>query len=178
MIQRIQTIYLALAAVLCVACLCLPIGQFINADGETTATLYNLWVHVPYDGPVGSTIQTATDGNDGALVLAEEAAGQHFFTPWALFVLLVLVTTGLVFDIFLWRTRLVQSRLAMLCCILIVGWYAVYVTFAFVLKDGFGDDFSPTPWAAFPAVACILAYLAFRAILKDEALVRSLDRLR
>lgn len=177
MIQRIQTIYLAVAALLCVACLCLPVGQFVNTDGEATATFYNLWVHVPYAGPMGSTIQTATDG-DAALVLAQEAAGQHVFTPWALFALLVLVATGLVFDIFLWRTRLVQSRLAMLCCILLVGWYAVYVVFAFMLKDNYGGDFSPTPWAAFPAVACILAYLAFRAILKDEALVRSLDRLR
>ena len=177
MIQRIQTIYLAVAAILCVACLCLPVGHFVNADGETSATLYNLWIHVPYDGPVGSTIQTTTDGDD-ALVLAQQAAGQHLFTPWALFALLVLVATGLAFDIFLWRTRLVQSRLAMLCCILVVGWYAVYVAFVFMLGDSFGGDFSPTPWAAFPALACILAFLAFRAILKDEALVHSLDRLR
>ena len=177
MIQRIQTVYLALAAILCVVCLCLPIGQFVNSDGETTATLYNLWLHVPYAGPVGSSIQTAAEA-DTELVLAQEAAGQHVFTPWALFALLVLVATGLVFDIFLWRTRLVQSRLAMLCCILIVGWYAVYVTFSFVLGNNLGSDFSPTPWAAFPAIACIFSYLAFRAILKDEALVRSLDRLR
>ena len=32
--------------------------------------------------------------------------------------------------------------------------------------------------AAFPAAALILLYLAFRGILKDEMLVRSLDRLR
>lgn len=176
MIQRIQTVYLAIAAILCVVCLCLPVGQFVNADGEGVATLYNLWIHVPYAGPVGSTLQTASDPD--SLVLAQEAAGQHLFTPWALFAVLVLVATGLVFDIFLWRTRLVQSRLAMLCCILIVGWYAVYVAFAFMLKESFGGDFSPTLWAAFPAIACIFGYLAFRGILKDEALVRSLDRLR
>lgn len=177
MIQRIQTVYLLLASILCVVCLCLPIGQFVNSDGETTATLFNLWVHVPYAGPVGSTIQTTAEGGS-ELVLAQEAAGQHLCTPWALFALLVLVATGLIFDIFLWRTRLVQSRLAMLCCILIVGWYAVYVAFAFLLKDSYGGDFSPTLWAALPAIACIFSYFAFRAILKDEALVRSLDRLR
>ena len=175
MIQRIQTIYLLLAAVLCAACLCLPVGQFVTADGEPLATMYNLWIHVPYAGPVGSTIQTMTEA---APVLAQEAAGQHIFTPWALFALLVLVTTGFIFDIFLWRTRLVQSRLAMLCSILLVGWYAVYVAFALILADRYDADFRPSLWAAFPAIACILSFMAFRAILKDEALVRSLDRLR
>lgn len=177
MIQRIQTLYLALASLLCVACSCLPIGTFVNVDGELRGTLYNLWVHIPAQGPVGSTLQTATT-EAGELVLAQDVAGQHVLAPWALFAVLVLVAAGLAFDIFLWRTRLVQSRLAMLCCILIIGWYAVYVAFAFILGERFDSHFHPTPWAAFPAIACIFSFLAFRAILKDEALVRSLDRLR
>ena len=176
MIQRIQTIYLLIAAVLCIACLCLPIGRFFNSDGETVAILYNLWVHVPYAGPVGSTITTATDAAEP--VLAEVADGQHLFAPWALFAQLLLIATLLVFDIFLYRTRLVQSRLAMFCCILLVLWYAVYTVFAVQLASDFNVNFSSRPWAAFPAVACIFSFLAFRAILKDEALVRSLDRLR
>lgn len=176
MIQRIQTIYLLLAALLCVACLCLPIGRFVNTDGETMAVLYNLWVHVPYAGPVGSTLTTVSEASEP--VLAEVAAGQHLFTPWALFAQLLLIATLLIFAIFLFRTRLVQSRLAMFCCILLVLWYAVYAVFAVQLASNFGTDFSPMPWAGFPAVACIFSYLAFRAILKDEALVRSLDRLR
>ena len=176
MIQRIQTIYLLIAALLCIACLCLPIGRFFNGDGETVAFLYNLWVHVPYAGPVGSTITTATDAAEP--VLAEVAAGQHLFTPWALFAQLLLITTLLVFDIFLYRTRLVQSRLAMFCCILLVLWYVVYAVFAVQLATSLHLNYSARPWAAFPAVACIFAFLAFRSILKDEALVRSLDRLR
>ena len=173
MIQRIQSVYLALAAILCVACLCLPLGHLTDAaSGETVGTLYNLWVHIP--SPIGSTITT-----DGAPILAEAAAGTHLFTPWALFALLVLITTGLVFCIFLFKQRLVQSRLAMLCCILLVGWYAVYAAFAiFLLPARLDASFQLTPWAAFPAISCIFSYLAFRAILKDEMLVRSLDRLR
>ena len=176
MIQRIQTIYLAVAALLCVACLCLPIGHFFNNDGEDVALLYNLWVHVPYAGPVGSTI--ATTSEVASPVLAEEAAGQHLFTPWALFALLLLTATFLVFSIFLYRTRLVQSRLAMLCCILLVLWYVVYAVFAVYLATSYGLNFSSKLWVGLPAVACIFSYLAFRAILKDEMLVRSLDRLR
>ena len=174
MIQRIQTLYLLAAALSCIACLCLPVGQLVDASGETVGTLYNLWVHIPYKPDLGALVQEGT----AEPVLAEVAEGQHLFTPWALFALLVLTATGLIFDIFLYRTRLVQSRLAMLCCILLVGWYAVYVAFAYLLGERFDADFAPTPWAAHPAVACICSYLAFRAILKDEALVRSLDRLR
>lgn len=174
MIQRIQTLYLLFSALACIACLCLPIGRFTDDAGQTCGTLYNLWVHIPYTPDAGVLPLSSTEEP----VLAEVAEGQHLFAPWALFTLLVLTATGLIFDIFIYRTRLVQSRLAMLCCIILVGWYAVFAAFAFLLKDRFGTDFMPTPWAALPAVACILAYLAFRAILKDEALVRSLDRLR
>ena len=171
MIQRIQTLYLALAALLCTACLCLPIGEFITAGGDLAGTLYNLWVHEP--SQLGDTLQMA----DGP-VLASDAAGTHSFTPWALFALLLLTASALVFDIFIYKARLVQSRLAMLCCLLILGWYIVYGLFAYMLCDRYDASFTPSVWAAFPALACILSYLAFRAILKDEALVRSLDRLR
>jgi len=176
MIQRIQTIYLLVAAAFCIACLCLPIGRLVDGQEEVVGTVYNLWVHVPYHEAVG---QPSFSGAGSAEpVLAEVAEGTHTFTPWALFALLLLTSTGLLLDIFFYRTRLVQSRLAMLCSILLLGWYAIYAVFWFLLGAKFNADFRPEPWAAFPALACIMAYLAFRAILKDEALVRSLDRLR
>ena len=84
MIQRIQTIYLALAVALCTACLCLPIGRFVNEQGDLVGTLYNLWVHHP--SQLGDTLQVAD-----APVLASEAAGTHSFAPWALFALLLLI---------------------------------------------------------------------------------------
>jgi len=173
MIQRIQTVYLALAAILCIACLCLPVARFTDQVGEECATMYNLWIHVP--APIGATITTMASDTP---VLAAEAEGDHVFTPWALFALLVLTTTAEILCIFFYRQRLAQSRLALLCSILLIGWYVLYCAFAIVIPGDTGTHFLPTPWAAFPAIACILCYLAFRAILKDEMLVRSLDRLR
>ncbi len=176
MIQRIQTVYLLIAVVALTACLCLPVGQFVAPQtGEPIATLYNLWIHLP--SQIGDTLSTSA-AESTSPVLASEAAGHHFFTPWALFAVLLLATAGLAFSIFIFKQRLVQSRLVMLCIILIVGWYAVYAAFAFILPKDLDLDFRPTPWAALPAIACICSYLAFRAILKDEMLVRSLDRLR
>lgn len=171
MIQRIQTLYLVLAVALCTACLCLSIGSFVNEQGDLVGTLYNLWIHQP--SQLGDTLQVAD-----APVLASEAAGTHSFAPWALFAILLLTASGMAFSIFIYKTRLVQSRLVMLCCILLVGWYLTYAAFIYLLGNDLDASFQITPWAAFPAVACILGYLAFRAILKDEALVRSLDRLR
>ncbi len=173
MIQRIQSVYLAVAAILCIVCLCLPIGHFTDATGEECATMYNLWIHIP--APIGSTIMTSAPS---APVLAMEATGDHVFTPWALFVLLVLTATGQILCIFFYKQRLVQSRLALLCSILLIGWYILYGIFAYIIPQQTETSFQLSPWAAFPALSCILSYLAFRAILKDEMLVRSLDRLR
>lgn len=176
MIQRIQTLYLLAAAVLCVACMSLPIGRLVDSEGEIIGTVYNLWVHVPYQETIGQPTFNGVSNSEP--VLAEVAEGTHTFTPWALFALLLLTSTSLILDIFIYRTRLVQSRVAMLGCILLVGWYCIYAAFWFLLSEKYHAEFHPEPWAGFPAVACIFAFLAFRAILKDEALVRSLDRLR
>jgi hypothetical protein len=178
MIQRIQTIYLLVAVAALTACLCLPIGQFVAPKtGEPMATLYNLWIHLP--SQIGDTLgAAAVSPEDAEPMLASEAAGHHLFTPWALFAVLLIATAGMAFSIFIFKQRLVQSRLVMLCMILIIGWYAVYTAFAFILPHDMNLDFRPTVWAALPAIALICGYLAFRAILKDEMLVRSLDRLR
>lgn len=163
--QRIQTVWLVLAALACMACLCLPIGTFSDAQGETVGTLYNLWVYIP----------APTLLSEGPQLAAE---GTHQFTPWALFALLVLAASLLCMDILFFKHRLVQSRLALFCAILLLAWYGIYGLFVWMLGQRFDAAFHPTPWAAFPAIGCILSYLAFRGILKDEMLVRSLDRLR
>ena len=43
MIQRIQTVYLLVAVVLCVVCLCMEIGVF-SVEGFELAHEYNLWL--------------------------------------------------------------------------------------------------------------------------------------
>ena len=163
--QRIQTVWLALAALACIACLCLPVGKFVDGQGELAGTMYNLWVHVPAPTLLLEGPQLANEGT-------------HLFTPWALFVLLVLTASLLLMDIALYKHRLAQSRLALFGALLLVGWYALYALFVWMLCSRFDASFSPTPWAALPAIGCVLAYLAFQRILKDDMLVRSLDRLR
>lgn len=151
MIQRIQSLYMLVSTILGVVCLSLPLGKFFSESGEQYATLYNLWVH--------------TCDKD-----------LYSFAPWALFALLLLVTVLTFLNIFLFRQRALQMRILVFCIILIVGYYAWLAVFAFVSNGAL--SFKPSVTAALPFVCIVLDYLAFRGILKDEMLIRSLDRLR
>ncbi|MCD8266471.1 MAG: DUF4293 domain-containing protein [Prevotellaceae bacterium] len=150
MLQRIQTLYLLIAAVLQTVCLCRPVGLFLTEDGELVARLFNLWT--------------------------SSAEGTHSLAPWALFAILLIATTLTLISIFLFRTRALQMRAVSLSIVLLVGYYAYLVVFVWLHSEGV--SFRPTISAALPLCSLILLYLAFRGILKDELLIRSLDRLR
>lgn len=152
MIQRIQTLYMLASAVLGVVCLSMPLGHYHTPDGILWGTLFNLWLTT--------------------------SEGQHLFTPWALFALLVLVTTLTFLNIFLYRRRALQMRTLVLCILLLVGYHAWLGCLVFMQCKAGGLTFTPSVTAALPFVGIVLDYLAFRATLRDELLVKSLDRLR
>ncbi|MFM9950004.1 MAG: DUF4293 family protein [Saprospiraceae bacterium] len=77
--------------------------------------------------------------------------------------------------IFLYKTRKIQSRLAVfsaLATLAAVGFGSWLYWKSGALATGWN------PWVALPAAAVILALLARYFIRKDETLVRSMDRLR
>lgn len=153
MIQRIQTIYLLLAAVLAGVCLCGNIGYLISPEGAVVADLTNL------------RITTLADG-------------ESRYQLWALSAVLGITIVLQLFGIFLFKARALQMRLCSFCMILLVGWYLAYAAFAWLLASDLEASFRPSFFAAIPAVNLILMYLSFRGIWKDEMLVKSLDRLR
>lgn len=160
MIQRIQTVYLLLAVVCVVLGMCHPVGVFRAADSTPLADLYNLWVSTELDGVVAHTV-----------------------LPWAgLFGLLALVASLLTIDIFLFKRRAFQLRLVNFSMLILVGYYIALIGFVLYFNHQNGLELftalRPSVWAALPLVALILCYLAFRGILKDHLLVKSLDRLR
>lgn len=120
------------------------------------------------------------------LWLVEEGKHMFYYCP-VLFGILVIVTILVFFDIWLYKHRALQMRMAVFSMILIVAWYIAYGIIAHMLSGALETsglpDAAEVSWrphwtAALPAAAFILLYLAFRGILKDEMLVRSLDRLR
>ena len=154
MIQRIQTVYLLLVVVLLLATLFMPlltlqIGQeFFSMDASGVSSLIN---------------QEAT------------ALG----TTWGLFALTAIIALVAMVTIFLYKNRILQIRLCVFNALLMIGFYA-YVAFLVWRWQG---EVPEMQWQlklglAFPVIALILDYLAIRNIGADEALVRSLDRLR
>ncbi len=159
MIQRIQTLYLLVAFVLCVVCLSLPVGYYITDEGERVANLYNLCLRY--------SPSFVVEGMSGISM-----------KPWALFGLLLATSVLCFVDIFLFRRRALQMRLCSFSIIFLIGWYAIYGAFIYFVGSGLEAHFRPGWVAALPFCCIVLLYLAFRGIMKDEMLVRSLDRLR
>lgn len=156
MIQRIQTVYIALALILTVACLCMKIGAYSVEGIGTIASEYNLMV--VYD-----------------------AMGKYSFDTWPLLAVLMLSTVLGVYSIFAYNNRIRQARICAFNALLVVGWYVLYAVYSRLLVGNVEVDtlhFTPTPTAAFPLAAAVFYLLARRGIMSDERLVRSADRIR
>ena len=149
MIQRIQSIYLLIVTGLLIAAMCLPVGQFIASDG-VTAYIFK---------PLGVTLTEDT-----------------FQSTWGI---LFLSTVVAFCTIFLFRNRMLQVRMTVFNSILLIGYYAAFFVFMFMLKDDLDAMTFQLGWAlCLPAISVILNYLSFRAIYRDEVMVKAADRLR
>lgn len=152
MIQRIQSIYLLLAAVAVAIAMCITIGSYVEVDGITMHVLK----------PLGISY-----------------ANGEFQSTWGLFGLLFLSAVISIATIFLFRNRMLQIRMTIFNAVLLVGYYIAVAVFIFSLKGGMDDaSFRPGIGLALPAVSIILCYLAFRGIFRDEVIVKAADRLR
>ncbi|WP_321332156.1 DUF4293 domain-containing protein [uncultured Bacteroides sp.] len=148
MIQRIQTVFLLLVTGLLVASMCLPVGYFV-AD----AVSYTF-------KPMGLEVNGV------------------FHSTWGIFCILLLSSIISFATIFLFKNRILQIRMTVFCCVLLVGYYLSFLAFMFMLKSDLGTSFRISWALCFPLIAIILNYLAIRAIGRDEVMVKAADRLR
>lgn len=152
MIQRIQSVYLFIVTVLLVVSMCMPVGRFVEADGIT----------VHYFKPLGISLADGT-----------------FQSTWGLFGLLLLCALIAVCTIFLYRNRMLQIRMTVFNTLLLLGYYAVFGVFVYALKEAMPETSFQIGWTlCFPLIAVILNYFTFRAIYRDEVMVKAADRLR
>jgi len=129
-----------------------PVGQFIASDG-VTAYIFK---------PLGVTLTEDT-----------------FQSTWGLFGILFLSAVVAFCTIFLFRNRMLQVRMTVFNSILLIGYYAAFFVFMFMLKDDLDAMTFQLGWAlCLPAISIILNYLSFRAIYRDEVMVKAADRLR
>lgn len=152
MIQRKQTLFLLAAFILNIVCLCLPLGNLIyDVNLGQVSTVFNLWISMP--------------------------DGSHDYSVWALFAILLITCPISLITIFMYHNRVVQSRYCMFNILLIIGWYVVYTVLALNLTTS-SSHYSISFPSIFPFISIILYFMARKAILADEALVRAADRIR
>ncbi len=174
MIQRIQSVFLAIIVLAMLAVLVLPLWTKTDpATGETaTLTAFTL-----------ASVAGRATAPGGAI-----SSSQH--TPesvWYIGVLAVAAAAAALYSIFQYRNRLLQMKLGLLNSVLIAGTLGA-VVYTVIYKAEFylgGTPGEPTtvigtklPGFWLPMVALLCNVLANRFIKRDDDLVRSSNRLR
>ena len=102
--------------------------------------------------------------------------GEQVFDGLPILIFIGIIAVLHIVIIFMYKKRIRQIRMIVFTIILLLGLFGIFFYFAYASFKG-ADVAFKVP-VAFPLVAIILDYLAIRGIGKDEALVRSMDRIR
>ncbi len=159
MIQRIQTLLLFVAAACLIVACFIPIGTITTDSVYYSYTTWTLHENVP--------------------------DGQTIYSTFIIGILdIILATLGLV-CIFLYKKRMVQSKICMaavlLNLILVVLMLWVYPDIVFAKGSVFANQSLSTQYtigAFLPIVSIALFYFSNKCIINDEKKVRAADRLR
>ena len=151
MIQRLQSLYLAVAALLVAALFFLPIGNYLLPDKSV--------ISLHHDGIT----------EHGALNIASSLVT----------IMLSITIVYTLISIFLFSNRRLQMKICLggividvlLCCTIL------YVFFTLGSEIP-GSKSMIRLTQMFPLMAAVLQYMAYVAIQKDEDLVQSADRIR
>lgn len=163
MIQRIQTVYMFVTALLMVLMIFLPLANFI---GDTE--LFRLMAF----GVESTTVPAAIDAQTQGYVVSTLYMG----------ILIALCAAVPFVNIFLFKRRWLQVRLCIVEIVLLVG-AQIYVGY-YLYRSAQSvaameiHSISYSIVDVFPIVSIILSYLALRGIMRDQALLKSLDRIR
>jgi len=157
MLQRIQSIFLALVVILGVIASFVPVLSFANAESVYVMNLY----------------KTVAVSETADIIAKNMGVG----------VLQGVVQLLALVIIFLFKNRGLQMKLAKLNILLIALQIAAIVMYIDTVKTAIGTTVADIAigvkfGAIIPLLSLILTYLAIHFIKKDDKLVRSADRLR
>jgi len=155
MIQRIQTLFLVIAATLSVFLLRGPIVRLVNNAGETYILNYK-GIYAVDNGVVNALIEKSLP----------------------LTIILIAVPLLLFIAIFLFKRRKLQIRLTVFSTLLLLGAFLLILFYIFYTGSKLEAELIFNIKLTFPVIGAVFGYLAFRNILKDELLIKSYDRIR
>ena len=152
MIQRIQTLFLLGALFVLALMLFMPLAEILTDD----STYF-------YVMSAGLRLEN----------------GEFVQRTWPVFIL-ILITSVLIFlNILLYRNRKLQIRFCVYSIVLGFGMIGLlYYYWVNIFRQLDVDSYWLRIPLIFPVIAIIFVYLAFRAIRKDEILIRSIDKIR
>ena len=155
MIQRIQTLYLLLATAMMSLTLFLPLATIVYGGNEMIIKAFTV-----------SSVEGFSDS-----------------LPLYLGLVLAATTALLLAIIFIYKKRMVQIRLCVAAIVLLLGSALLIGLYCYrfcnILAELNYDIIMTVGFASLmPVVAIIPVVLAIRGIARDEALIRSLDRIR
>lgn len=108
----------------------------------------------------------------------EKQGGEILQHLWPMTLILALVPLLALAAIFLYKNRRMQMRVTMFVILLSMGTLILGAFYILLFDRKIAITIIWTVKAVFPAVSAILAWLAYRAIMKDDLKVKSYDRLR
>lgn len=152
MIQRIQTLFLGVALILMGLVAWLPLGEIAVGENIYSFTIKGV---------------------------SNQVSGESVYGGIPLIILLSVIIILQLVIINLYKKRILQIRMAIYNIIIMLGF--VLLSWFFIsssMKQLGGGSYMLKIAMSFPIVSMILNYLAIRAIGKDEALIRSIDRIR
>jgi len=107
-----------------------------------------------------------------------EEGGEIIQRLWPLSFIMALVPVLALVAIFLYRKRSTQMRVTMIVILLSLGTLILGAFYVIMFDRKIDVTIIWKIKVVFPLVSAILAWLAYRAILRDDLIVKSYDRLR
>lgn len=152
MIQRIQTVYFALTAIVLLVAMFFPIALFGDAKRE-------VWFYLHQ-------------------IVVKENGAIHSTPINVLIPLCVVIMITSIVSIFLYKQRKLQMRMAIYNVIMLVFLNIFYLWNIIMLAQKNNLEYFIKIGALLPLISLILCFLAWWNVRKDEKLVNSIDRLR
>jgi hypothetical protein len=169
MIQRVQTVWMALTVALVCVVIFSPLVTFSMGGADFRLMSYGI---------------TGGDGATLAVWAGNETSGGVITSTLSVCVAALLGLSALTpfLTIFLFRRRILQARLLgaefalLLGAVGLTGWY-IFSTWSNVVT-GMSENFFFSFFPLLLVVAMLTNWLAIRGVLRDEMMVRAADRIR
>lgn len=152
MIQRIQSVYLLIAAILMAVVVCTPLAVLIGAS-DSFYLFKSMGVF------------------ENGLTLV--------YPSWGIAVCAVISALISFVSIFLFKKRKLQIKMSYVSIVFIILFYAAFAAYLYTGQVALEAKFSKVEYGlALPAISLIVMVLALTKIKADERLVQSLNRIR